>query len=279
MFKTHQADKWPQDDVADSTGTILFGGVDSDKYSGDLIAVPIIKDASSNNYTSFSVTLSSIAAISGDTVSKNYSIDATAVILDSGTTLTYLPTTLAESIMSTFNATYDSSLGYATVNCDLASTSDLVLEYQFGGYDGPKIQVSLYQLVLQTSSGTSMGPGGSGSSSSSSSDCAFGVSESDDYYLLGDTFLRSAYVVYDLDNKEIALAQASLNSTSTSVTAMSEGSSIPNVASTATASMASSTSAMTGNTKKSGATKASMGAMSLVSVAVGVVAGNLFVLA
>lgn len=257
------------DDIDSSTGTILFGGVDADKYSGDLIAVPIIKDADANNYTSFSVTLSSVAAINSNTssVSKNYSIDAVSVILDSGTTLTYLPTTLAEEIMSTFEATYDSSLGYATVDCDLASTSNLILEYQFGGYDGPTIQVSLDQLIIQTSSG-----GGSDT-------CAFGVSESDSYYLLGDTFLRSAYVVYDLDNKEIALAQANLNSTSTSITAMTEGSSIPNVASTATAVMASSTASTNGDVKKSGASAGTLGVMGLASVLGGAVAGTLLILA
>lgn len=275
----HCANRPTQDDIASSTGTILFGGVDSDKYTGDLIALPIIKDSSTNNYTAFSVTLSSLAAVSSSSgsVSKNYSIDAMAVILDSGTTLSYLPTTLAEEVMATFNATYDSSLGYATVSCDLASTSDIVLEYQFGGPSGPTIQVDLAHLVLQTSSGSS-----GTTTSSSSSDCAFGISESDSYYLLGDTFLRSAYVVYDLDNKEIALAQSNVNSTSTSITAMTEGSSIPNVASTASAVMASSTgSNTTGNSKKSGASAAmtTVGVMSLVTVAVGAVAGSLFVLA
>lgn len=274
----HCANRHSQDDIASSTGTILFGGVDSDKYTGDLIALPIIKDSSTNNYTAFSVTLSSLAAVSSSSgsVSKNYSIDAMAVILDSGTTLSYLPTTLAEEVMATFNATYDSSLGYATVSCDLASTSDIVLEYQFGGSGGPTIQVDLAHLVLQTSSGSS------GTTSSSSSDCAFGISESDSYYLLGDTFLRSAYVVYDLDNKEIALAQSNVNSTSTSITAMTEGSSIPNVASTASAVMASSTgSDTTGNSKKSGASAAmtTVGIMSLVTVALGAVAGSFLVLA
>lgn len=264
-----------QDDITSSTGTILFGGVDSAKYTGDLVAVPIIKDSSTDNYTAFSVTLSSLAAVSSSSgsVSQNYSIDPLAVILDSGTTLSYLPTTLAETVMATFNATYDSSLGYATVDCDLASTSDIVLQYQFGGPDGPTIQVDLAHLVLQTSTTTS-------SSSSVASDCAFGVSESDSYYLLGDTFLRSAYVVYDLDNKEIALAQSNVNSTTTSVTAMTSGASIPNVASTATAVVASSTGSTSHGDRKSGAPPAVGAAVGLtLTMAVGAVAGSLLILA
>jgi hypothetical protein len=44
--------------------------------------------------------------------------------------------------------------------------------------------------------------------------------------LLGDTFLRSAYVVYDLDNNEIAMAQANLNSTDTNVQELTESSNL-----------------------------------------------------
>jgi hypothetical protein len=35
--------------------------------------------------------------------------------------------------------------------------------------------------------------------------------------VLGDTFLRSAYVVYDLQNNQISLAQTDFNSTTTNV--------------------------------------------------------------
>jgi hypothetical protein len=35
--------------------------------------------------------------------------------------------------------------------------------------------------------------------------------------VLGDTFLRSAYVVYDLDNNEISLAQSAFNATTSNV--------------------------------------------------------------
>jgi hypothetical protein len=41
--------------------------------------------------------------------------------------------------------------------------------------------------------------------------------------VLGDTFLRSAYVVYDLANNEISLAPTNFNSTQTSVSAIASG--------------------------------------------------------
>lgn len=267
------------DDLESSTGSILFGGVDSDKYSGSLIAVPIIKDSTANNYTSFSVTLSSVAAVSSDgSVADNYTMSAQAVILDSGTTLTYLPETVAESIFTTFGATYDESLGYATVDCSLSDNSSISLEYQFGGTDGPIIKVAMSELVLDA--GTSRGGGGSGYESNAVEICAFGVSMSSGSYLLGDTFLRSAYAVYDLDTKQVALAQSTFNSTSSSVVAITSGSSIPGVSATATGVVATSTGSSIGGTnEKSGAARTGMEMASLASVAMGAFAGVLLICA
>lgn len=263
-----------QDDLQSSSGTILFGGVDTGKYSGDLIAVPIIKDASANNYTSFLLTLSSVTAVNGDgDVQKNYTTAAQAVVLDSGTTLTYLPTAMAESIFTTFNATYSDTAGYATVDCSLASESDLALEFQFGGSDGPTIHVALSELLLSTGSGMGMSQGRGGQSAT----CAFGVSKSSSTYLLGDTFLRSAYVVYDLDNKEIALAQSNFNSTKTSVAAMTSGSSIPGVSVTASSVMASSTSSGNTGNAKHNAAAVGVAFAPWVSLAVGALVGALLI--
>lgn len=272
MQETNKA----KDDLASSTGTVLFGGIDSDKYSGDLIAVPIIKDSSAKNYTSFQVTLSSVASVytSNSSLVTNYTSSLPlAVILDSGTTLTYLPTAIATKLISEFGATYDSSLGYATVDCSLAN--GLSIEYQFGGFGGPIITVPVDELIISEGSTMTFGPGGGqGSGTSSTSSCAFGISESDDTFLLGDSFLRSAYAVYDLDAKQVALAQAKYNSTTTSITAITSGSTVPLVSSTATAVVATSTGTVSSN-EKSGAM--GMAVASLLPVAFGTVAGALLI--
>lgn len=247
--------------------------------------MPIIKDSSAKNYTSFLVTLSSVTAVySNGTVAENYTTSAEAVVLDSGTTLTYLPESMATSIISTFGGTYDSSAGYATTSCSTAS--GLSLSFQFGGADGPTINVPLSELLLQDGSTMTFGPGGGGSggpggggAGGQASTCAFGVSMSSGTYLLGDTFLRSAYVVYDLDAKQVALAQANYNSTSTSITAIASGSTVPLVASTATSVMVSSGSG-SGSANKSGAAAAGgVAAASVVSVVVGAIAGAMLILA
>jgi elongation factor G len=59
--------------------------------------------------------------------------------------------------------------------------------------------------------------------------CAFGIqNSSSDPFLLGDTFLRSAYVVYDLVNNQIGMAQTDFNATASNIVAFeSHGAQIP----------------------------------------------------
>jgi len=68
--------------------------------------------------------------------------------------------------------------------------------------------------------------------------CQFGIEPAgNDPILFGDTFLRSAYVVYDLANNQISMAQTNFNATGAGnileIAAGAKG--VPNVASTVTA--------------------------------------------
>jgi Eukaryotic aspartyl protease len=75
------------DDVNANTGSILFGGVDTSKYTGDLIALPIQNDAQTGTLTSFTVAWTGLTSTgSGKTVTYTSSNAAVPAILDSGTT-------------------------------------------------------------------------------------------------------------------------------------------------------------------------------------------------
>lgn len=206
------------------TGTILFGGIDTDKYVGSLKGVPIEPNALSNSYTSFTVSMSSLVAITNNGTTVSFTADTYPVILDSGTTLTYLPVLVAEGIFEAFNAYDDSEIsGLVLVDCGYLNDSPdgIVMQYQFGGSSGPTINVTLDQIIQNDvqpyfDNGTLMIP--PDLPFPSDSICSFGIQVGDDEtYLLGDTFLRSAYVIYDLSNKEIALAQSNFNSTSANI--------------------------------------------------------------
>ncbi|KAI0535775.1 aspartic peptidase domain-containing protein [Xylaria digitata] len=209
-------------DLDASKGNILFGGIDTDKYMGDLIRVNVEMDARVENYTSFQVKLTSLEAhsSSGEDALSSSSFPIT-VVLDSGTTFSYLPTDLAEEVWQEAGAEYtivsEDGSGVPLISCDLANSNGY-FSFGFGGDGGPVIKVGMDELVIQ--SGTLNGQ----------IVCQFGIQNfsSTGPFLLGDTFLRSAYVVYDLENNEIGLAPTDFNATSSKIVAFpSQGATIP----------------------------------------------------
>ncbi|KAL9026230.1 MAG: hypothetical protein Q9196_005072 [Gyalolechia fulgens] len=143
-----------------------------------------------------------------------------SAILDSGSTGTILPTDLATTFLEFFGAVTDPSIPQPLVACSLAN-ADAAFVYQFGGSSGPKIRVPVADVIEPHIEGLQFRDG--------SDACLLGVRGADiDFLLLGDTFLRSAYAVYDLETRTIALAQARLNITTSNVQEIT-GDTIPGV--------------------------------------------------
>jgi hypothetical protein len=189
---------WLNDYFA-SQGSILFGGVDTAKYSGELLTVPIIQEA--GVYEEFIVALSGLS-VDGTTLLTEQ--DALPVLLDSGTSLSYLPSSITDSLFSHFNTRLSNDAGGAVVNCNLAIQNPSInITFSFSG---ATISVPLDEMVLEN--GTRRGK----------PVCILGITTADEGQtpVLGDTFLRSAYVVYDLENNEISLAQTNFNATGAS---------------------------------------------------------------
>jgi hypothetical protein len=200
--------------LASDTGTILFGGVDTDRFVAPLYTLPIQKQR--GEYIEFLVTLTDVSL--GSTVLA--SDLALAVLLDSGSSLTYLPDSMASEIFNMTNAVYDESEAVAFVPCSLAEQT-ATLNFTFSG---PTISVDLAEMVIDLfdSSGKRLSFGNGVTA------CLFGVAPAGNgTVVLGDTFLRSAYVVYDLDNNEISLAQARFNVSASSVTEISAEDGVP----------------------------------------------------
>ncbi|KAB8275513.1 aspartic peptidase domain-containing protein [Aspergillus minisclerotigenes] len=102
------------------------------------------------------------------------------------------------------------------------------LDYGFGGPNGPVIRVPFTELAVPW-----LDDNGDYQKLSNGNDaCVFGVVPitDDSPILFGDTFLRSAYVVYDLDQQQIAIAPTRFNSEDTNIVEIGgkAGSSSPN---------------------------------------------------
>lgn len=198
-------------DLDASTGSILFGGVDTEQFEGELKTLPI--QAEGSVYAEFLITLTGLymgdEAIATD--------QALAVLLDSGSSLTYLPDSMVETIYQKVEAQYDSSEGAAYIPCSQAN-SNSTLRFNFSE---PIIDVVMNELVLELVTSSGKRP----TFQDGTEACLFGIAPAGSgSNVLGDTFLRSAYVVYDLANNEISLAQTTFNSTTHNVVEIGSGS-------------------------------------------------------
>jgi Eukaryotic aspartyl protease len=211
------------DDLFSSTGNVLFGGIDTEKYVGNLKTLPIQKIQGQD--LEMIVNLDSVTVNDGNTNPKVLG-SSTPVLLDSGSTLSYLPTDTANQIYQSVGATFDQQQQMALCPCDLSNSSKSI-SFNF---DGQNIKVSMRELVL---------PGGTGSQDGNTG-CTFGIAAQPasqqgqaTSFTLGDSFIRNAYLVYNLGAGEISLAQSNFNGQSTRIQEISptnDGSSADGVA-------------------------------------------------
>lgn len=200
--------------------------MDTSKYTGDLVTLPLQNDIQSGIVNTFTVTFAGIN-VKGDGGSSVYSANTSVpCLLDSGTTLTFLPPTMAMAILNGLGAVNDTDLGGPVVACEIAETAG-VLDFQFGSTNGPVISVPVSEFVLPISDPAPQFSNGKDI-------CAFGLlPDNGNGNVFGDTFLRSAYLVYNIDGKTVSIAQTNFNGGSADVKEITAASSIPGVSSTA----------------------------------------------
>ncbi|KAL1868437.1 hypothetical protein VTK73DRAFT_3676 [Phialemonium thermophilum] len=197
-------------DLDSNTGSILFGGVDTERFEGSLQTLPI--QAQAGVFSEFLITLTGIQ-LGNQSVADDLAL---AVLLDSGSSLSYLPDDLVQQIYAAVGARYDADSGSAYVPCSLAD-QDASLTFTF---TSPTIAVAMNELVLELVTTSGRRP----SFQDGQPACLFGIGPAGGgTNVLGDTFLRSAYVVYDLDNNQISLAQTRFNATATHVLEIGTG--------------------------------------------------------
>ena len=203
-------------DLDASTGSILFGGVNSGKYTGQLSTLPIIREQ--GVYAEFIIALTGVGANgTSGSIARNI---ATPALLDSGSSLMYLPDDIVTTIYNDVGAQYDQSQGAAFVDCNLAN-SHATIDLTFSE---PTISIAMNELVIVAGS------------QGNKPLCILGISPTGGSTpVLGDTFLRSAYVVYDLTNNEISIAQTNFNSTSNNIQEITNSTSIPSATNVANA--------------------------------------------
>lgn len=223
------------------SGEIIFGGVDQSKYDGQLVYLPVAgltsrrsSSLGGNNskYYYWMVYGQGLGVRNGTHGNPYWRLrEMGAFILDTGTTLTYLPTSVATDIVSAFAGpdgySLDRSSGVFAVDCETANSParfELQMSQSSSNSSNPVIlSVPASQLVIPLDT----------NDPSTASACMFGIAPlggsggiGSNMYLVGDSVLRSTYMVFDMRRNRVGLAASkgvggrvsSVNGTSTSNT-------------------------------------------------------------
>ncbi|KAM0324817.1 hypothetical protein ACHAQA_007783 [Verticillium albo-atrum] len=160
---------------------VVFGGVDESHYEGKITTIPLRRKAY------WEVDLDSISL--GDNTAE---LDGHGAILDTGTSLNVLPSTLADMLNNEIGAKKGYN-GQWSVECDKrASLPDIT--FNLAGYN---FSISAYDYILEVS--------GSCISTFQGMDFPEPVGP---LVILGDAFLRRWYSIYDLGKNTVGLAKA-----------------------------------------------------------------------
>jgi hypothetical protein len=206
------------------TGNVLFGGIDTTKFEGNLARLDILENQERKVFDEFVVQLSSMSIESDDSCDIDLVESPLPVLLDSGTTNTVLPDDIFRQLKTILGATHIDQVPDLVVPCNLG-TDGMIFSFQFQGEQGPKIRVNANQFATRFPDPIFFDSGPNEGNEA----CALGVeSADDDIPILGDTFLRSAYVVHDLVNNQIGIANAKFNVTESNIVPFtSMGATIP----------------------------------------------------
>lgn len=191
LIKTAAYSLWLNSASA-SAGSILFGGIDTSKFNGKLTTFKVRSER--GQYGQFLLQIKSVS-FAGKQIPGGY-----LAVVDSGYTGSSFPLSLAQSIWEAagiHDTHIDQATGYAMVDCNFGdSLSVPFMEFDFGS---AKFRVPMTELLIRTAAGQ----------------CLLGIaaasSTAKHQPLLGVTFLRSVYAVFDLYNNEVSLAQANFH--------------------------------------------------------------------
>ena len=174
-------------------GRLVFGGLDTGKFLGQLETLHISMDNLDYNFATITLTKLTLSY-------KNKNVSLTdgplQVAPDSGVTQIYLPNATADRIFASFGASYEDDTAW--VDCTYR-THRTTLDFLFGS---TTISVPMSELI----------------SYYNASVCYLNIQPTNDALSLGLAFLRSTYIVYDFSNNQVSLAPTNPGATVDNVT-------------------------------------------------------------
>lgn len=176
---------WP-DSKNGSGGSILFGGIDKKKYTGELLTIPIKPDGGNYTYTDISL----FGVVGTDKIAGLQGGRSLTIAL--GNKISYIPSTILGHILKTIPYKYDSDFGYYVGDC---MTTDKTLTLKVSKTES--FELNLQNLITRKPS--------------KSDTCYLLVVETSFNFILTNSLFMDNYLLFDLENNNVSIAPASFS--------------------------------------------------------------------
>lgn len=199
-------------DLSDISGTVLFGGIDPSKYTGNLATLDMLPDLFSGTLSRFITAVTDLAITTDGEVTQLFSggssgldayDDALPVLLDTGAAAWSVPSAYYDAYIAPSFPFVDE---YGFCGCSHRE-DDTHLTLVFGGR--VEIQVPIVDFLVPIYNTSTRAPIPFDDDEDT---CALMIVPAGPtgygFQTLGDAILRSMYVVFDLDNGQLSIAQA-----------------------------------------------------------------------
>lgn len=171
-------------------GTILFGAIDRAKIDGKLLVKPLVftdEEDISDKPIRLAIEMDGIGIRNGSRTSR-VALFQRGAGLDTGSTYSYFPYEFVDELLDSIpNSYWSSTYGAHTIDCDQTG-----FDVQFR-FEDVNINVPIDDLIIKDVEGTTS--------------CFLSIlATTQRHFVLGDNFLRHAYVAFDLEGRSIGIA-------------------------------------------------------------------------
>lgn len=210
---------------ASSYGSILFGGVDTEKYTGNLTTLNLLPSGLEDKKVQlFALRLDEVSATLEDGTEEAIiapkELDG-AVWPDSGTATWNVPTDTYNKIINMTGVKVSGS--NAVLPCSkISNKTSFTFTFSGNGTNKAQLEVPLTSLFIPAT----LADGSGIAKVDGEEACVLMVKEAApnlSIYLMGDPVMRAGYWVFDLDNGQVSIAQARLSSTASNIVAIEAG--------------------------------------------------------
>jgi hypothetical protein len=208
-----------------SYGSILFGGVDTEKFTGNLTTLNFLPSGLEDKKVQlFALRMDGVSITHDDGTEETIVVPnefQKAILPDSGTATWSVPADTYNKILNMTGATVSGS--NAVMPCSkISNKTFLSITLSGNGTNKAQLEVPLTSLFIPAT----LNDGSGIAKIKGEEACLLMVKEAapnSSLYLMGDPVMRAGYWVFDLDNGQVSIGQARLSSTTSNIVAIKAG--------------------------------------------------------